>query len=365
MKRLMVLGASGVMGRRVVALAQRLLPGVGIVRASRHPPADGGDSRAIDVHDFESLRRGLVGVTAVINTVGPFEYDPSPLLRACQEAGCHCVDLAETPAFIARVEQEARSFPAESAVGVVSGCSTVPGLVQVLAQHWAGRDDVRGFRVLLGMGSNNPVSPTLLCSLLRPLGARAPDGSRYYDRLVRKRLRGLPARMYGRYPSSFDAGGLLVGERALPARFFAGMDRPESGYALWLAARVMPWVSSGVLQRLCRLAMPAVAVVQRFGTKVGVLSVEALDSRGKALEEIEVRAPSEGLNVPALPSVWAVRRLLADSEPLRGPLRLDQLFSPDQVIEWLGREGYGVTRRLYKTTLSSRPLVNRLATGGV
>ena len=42
-----------------------------------------------------------------------------------------------------------------------------------------------------GMGgdhyfSANPVTPALLFSLLRPVRSRAPDGSRYFDRLVRK-----------------------------------------------------------------------------------------------------------------------------------------------------------------------------------
>jgi hypothetical protein len=124
------------------------------------------------------------------------------------------------------------------------------------------------------------------------------------------------------------------------------MDRTEAGYALWLAAWVIPWFSLGQLQRLCQFAMPVVSLVQRFGTKVGVLSVEALDSRGRTVEEIEVRATHEGLNVPALPSVWTVRRLFddADPQPLRGPLRLDQLFTPDQVVMWLTEEGYIVTR---------------------
>jgi hypothetical protein len=258
------------------------------------------------------------------------------------------VDIAETPAFIARVEEAARSLPSNRPITVVSGCSTVPGLVQVLAQRWAGRTEVHGFRVLLGMGSANPVSPTLFCSLLRPLGAKAPDGSRYFAQLVRKRLRGLRVRLYGRYPSSFDTTGMLLGDRALPVRFYAGMDRQECGYGLWLAAWVVPWLSLGRLQRLCGLAMPAVSLVQRFGTKVGVLSVEARDPRGRIVEEVEVRATQEGLNVPALPSVWAVRRLFDEAapEPLRGPVRLDQLFTPDQVTTWLRQEGYAVTRQI-------------------
>jgi short subunit dehydrogenase-like uncharacterized protein len=177
MKQLVVLGATGVMGRRVVALAQRLLPGVCLLRASRHARPD-PDSRTADVHDSASLRHAITGADVAINVVGPFEYDPTPLLGACAEAGCDYVDLAEVPEFIDQVEAVARSLPS-CQVRVLTGCSTVPGLVQVLAQEWAGRPEVRRVRVLLGMGTGNDVSPTLLYSLLRPLGARARDGGRY------------------------------------------------------------------------------------------------------------------------------------------------------------------------------------------
>jgi hypothetical protein len=338
MKTVLVLGATGLMGRRLVALAGRLIPDVRVLRGARRlvPEAD-PDGRAVDIHDADSVRRALAGVQVVINAVGPFEYDPAPLLRGCAEAGCHYVDLAETPALIAAVERLAGPNAA-----AVSGCSTVPGLVEVLAQRWSGRDDVRRVRVLLGMGTANPVSPTLLYSLLMPLGSRAPDGGRYYDRLVRKRLRGLPARLYGRFPSPFDVDGIRIGGRVLPATFHAGMDRVPAVHALWLAARVVPYLPRGFLSRLCHLAQPVMPLVQALGTFVGVLSVEALDADGRLVAEIEVRAPREGLNVPALPAVWAARRLLAEEAP-SGPLRLEQLITPQEAAEWLRAEGYQVT----------------------
>src|SRR5205807_3186622 len=126
---------------------------------------------------------GLAGADAVINAVGPFDYDPRPLVTACLAAGCHYVDIAETPDFIAAVEDAACPFAdASPPVHALSGCSTVPGLVQVLAQQWADHPEVRRLRILLGMGSNNPVSAALLYSLVKPLGTRAPDGTRYFSR---------------------------------------------------------------------------------------------------------------------------------------------------------------------------------------
>jgi hypothetical protein len=329
------------MGRLIVALARRLLPGVEVLRGSRHARPDREpDSRAVDLHDPASLRAALAGVAAVINAVGPFDYDPAPLVGACLEAGCHYVDIAETPAFLDRVEAAARQTVPPRPVHAVGGCSTVPGLVEVLAQSWAGREDVRRVRVFLGMGSRNSVSPALLYSLLQPLAGRAPDGTGYFGRLVRKRPRGLPTRLYGRYPSAFDRRGIRVGDSILPAAFHAGFDRGYIAYLLWCAARLVPHISPKGLHSVCRLTQPLVPLVQALGTPVGVLALEGLDGHGRVTAAIEVRAEREGLTVPALPAVWAARRLLAPEPlPTTASLRLEQLLTPQQACAWLRQEG--------------------------
>jgi hypothetical protein len=335
MKTLLVLGATGVMGRRIVALARRLLPGVHVLRASHRPRPD---TRSVDIHHPDSLRPALRDVNLVINAVGPFEYDPEPLLAACAEAGCDYVDIAETPLFIGWVEELARG-----PIRVVSGCSTVPGLVEVLAQHWAVRDEVSGVRVFLGMGSRNPASAALLYSLVRPLGRQAPEGGHYFESLIRRPLPGLPPRLYGKYPSAFDRHGMRIGSRTVPAVFHAGMDREWLSRVLWCAARVVPALSDARLAFLCRLAQPAMPVVGALGTPVGVLSIEALDRQGRIVDEIEVRARRNGLNVPSLPAIWAARRLLAPEPlPRTGALRLAELLTPEQVVHGLREEGYNV-----------------------
>jgi hypothetical protein len=341
MPRILIAGATGVMGRRLVALGRRLLPHVEVLGGSRRGREG---ARALDVRDAASVRSAVAGVGVVINAVGPFEYDPEPLLAGCVGAGCHYVDLAETPAFIAAVQHAARDVHAARAgVCVLSGCSTVPGLVQVLAQRWAGREDVRRVRVLLSMGSANPVSATLLYSLLRPLGTRAPNGSRYFSRLVRKDFCGTSSRLYGLYPSAFDRDGLRLGRRTVPATFHAGMDRSAYALVLWLAAKALPWLPDGYLWALCRGVQPVMPPVRRLGGTLGILALEAYAEGDRLLETVEVRAHREGLNVPALPAVWAARRLLEPAADVpRGPLGLDQLFTPQQAATWLAEEGYEV-----------------------
>jgi hypothetical protein len=336
MHQLLILGA-GVFGQRIAALVTRLIPHVEIVLAA-HRARPG--ILAVDIHDPQSLRGALVGMRAVINTVGPFDYDPVPLVTTCLAAGCDYLDLAEAPAFVAAAQ---RAVPPGCTARGISGCSTMPGLVQVLVQEWAERDGVVAVRVFLGMGSANPVSPAMLFSFLRPLGRPAPHGSAYFDGLQRKAHRGTTARLYGRYPSPFDADDLRIGGRLVPATFHAGLDRPALSRVLWLAARALPDLPSAVLKPLCRLSQLAMPFVRRQGTTLGILTLEALDDRGRIVAEIEVRARHRGLDVPALPAVWAVRRFLERETTLpTGMLTLDQLFTPQQVAGWLVEEGFQV-----------------------
>lgn len=328
MKTLLVLGATGVMGQRIVRLARRLLPDVRCVGGSR---------------------RAITDVNAIINAVGPFDYDPTTLVTSCFEAGCHYVDIAETPEFIVAVEQTAKELAdkhdaAQRPPSVLSGCSTVPGLIQVFAQHWAGHEDVHHLRILLSLGSANPISPTLLFSLLRPLGQKTPDGATYFGELIRKSFPDTATRLYGRYPSPFEVNGIRIDDRWLSTQFYAGMDRAIYTYALWLVAKFLPRLSAPQLMRLCRFAIPLITIARWFGTTEGILSTEAHGDANQIVDEIQVRAQQEGLNVPALPSVWAARKLLEEDKLLpSGPISLDQLFTPQQVMEWLQQEGYVVS----------------------
>ena len=92
-------------------------------------------------------------------------------------------------------------------------------------------------------------------------------------------------------------------------------------------------------------------LVQGQGTTLGILTLEALDEQGTIVAEIEVRARENGLDIPALPAVWAVRRLLDRGAELPAGLRsLDQLFAPEEVARWLREEGFEVTEACLRGT---------------
>ena len=125
----LIVGAGGTLGARIVRLLESSAPGVRVIPASRRGPATlGPEARRVDIHDTGTYAGALEGVGAVVNAVGPYRYDPTPLVRLCVEHGVHYVDLAEGPHFLEQVRLA--SAEAEAAgVAVVSGCSTVPGLI--------------------------------------------------------------------------------------------------------------------------------------------------------------------------------------------------------------------------------------------
>lgn len=341
----LVLGAGGALGRRVARLLSEGLSGARVIPASRRGPAVlGAGARAADVRDGASLARALEGVDLVVNAVGPYEYDPAPLVRACVAARAHCLDLAEDADFIAATRAAAEGAGAEAAgVACVPGCSTSPGLVELLAGGFARIEGLAAVDAWLSLGSRNPPSAGLLFGLLRPLGRPAPDGGRWFDAVVWHRADGRVL-AFGRYPSGLAGERLRAGERPVPLRFHAGFDRAVLVRALRLAAPRLAALSDERLRRLVRAALPAAQLARLAGSPRGVLRLEARSEGGEVAAAVEVVALREGLDVPAAPPLWAARALRA--APRAGVLRLAELLSRSEALAGLAALGCAVREEL-------------------
>jgi hypothetical protein len=308
--------------------------------------------RAVDVADGAALRDLLTGADLVVNAVGPYRYDPEPLVAACIDARCHYADLAEDLSFLARVERVARTLEARKAgVTLLPGCSAVPGLVQVLASRLRGAGAVERVTAWLSLGSRNPVSRGLLSSLLAPIGrpiqrgGDSADRRRAFTRIEHLEMSDGTRPSFGPYPAPFLSAGIRVGERRVPVRFRVGFDRAFLNRAVALAAPLLGRLSPAFLERLTPLLLPLARTVRPLGTLRGVLAVVAEDARGEELDRIEVRARLAGLDVPAMPPVWVARLLAAKGTlPAAGVLGLDRVVSLEDAISWLTEAGYQVVR---------------------
>jgi hypothetical protein len=328
MPQVLLLGASGGMGRRITALWPSEPAGVPLRLGVRRREAMDGLAPGVPaviarLDEPASLRAAMANVAVVINAIGPYAYAPAPLLDACAAAGAHYVDLASEPDFLAAVDAWAARFPAR--IAVCPGASTVPGLIELSAAHLGDRLGVvpAAFELFLSMGSANPLTPGLLVSLTLQLGVRlrSPDGGGSYRRLRRRCLRGLGPRLFGRYPSPFDERGLTLGDRQVPTRFWVGLDRSWIVYALRALSYLRPRFRDRTWVALAEPARPAVGLANLVGGTAGGLRVEALDAERRVLGVVNCRAPREGLNIPALPSLWAARALLDVARHGLRPLR--------------------------------------------
>jgi hypothetical protein len=340
----LVIGATGEMGRRVCRLLQRSVPSVRVTGANRsgraHPDVP---VQRVDVRDGRSLAPALAGAALVVNAVGPYFYDPEPLVRACVAARAHYVDLAEDLAWLAAVAEAAsRSGAAAAGVAVIPGCSTVPGLVALLASLWAERADVASVSAFLSLGSSNPPSRGLLAGLLTPLGRAAPGGERWFTKLVRAEISDGRQLSFGAWPAPFPPDGMRLGTRRVPVHFHAGFDRRWLTSALRLAAPLVGRLPARWVPTLAGVALPVVRAATRVGTPLGVLLVRAEDEAGAELDRVEVHASANGLDVPAAPVVWVVQRLLAGGLGPGGLRGLEDVVAPADAFAWLRAAGYEV-----------------------
>ena len=332
---LLAVGASGSLGGAVCAAIARSMPEARILRASRS--AEGEGAFRADVREPASLEAAFRAADVAICAVGPFDWDPAPAIRAAARAGCHWIDLADRGRFVAAAEAAAE----DADIAVVSGAAVVPGLVEVLAEPLARTAGAAALRAWWSLGSRKAVSGALLYALLRPLGRRDATGEMRPGRVTRRRLAGRPF-WFGSHP--WPRGGeARLADRTLPIALRVGMDHRAQAAALRALAPLLGRLPEPVLLRASQAAQPATAWIQRLGAPRGALAVEVLDFAGRALGAVEVAAPS-GLDLAALPPVWAARALLAPGAPRRGAVRLGALLPEPALCAAMEEAGWIVTR---------------------
>ncbi len=345
--RVLVLGAGGILGRRIVELLRDTSPRLELITASRRPPAGLAlPHRTLDLNEIRrqssTWARQLEDIDLLIHAAGPFQHDPRPLVQTCLQTATHYLDIAEDPVFLARLANTARSHPHPRSA-VLGGCSTIPALVALLARTYAAVPGGASLRVYLNLGSRNPAGTGLLAGLLAPLGRPMPAGERCFRRLVWRHHEDGITRSYGPYP--FPESHLSLGEHDLPVQFFAGFDRPFLNVLLRAFSHLAPRLSPRQLIALAKTLLPLAKAWRPLGGEEGHLLLEWLDPRQQPLAELEITARHDGLMLPAAPAAWAAARLLAAQTPQAGLLRLEDLMNPKEAIQWIRARGYDVQLR--------------------
>ena len=142
--RIVVIGAAGVVGRRVCAeLARRDLPiaiaghrGVGLAALARTLPV--AAVHFADVHDARALARAVTGAAVVVNAAGPLRATAAPVLAAALAAGAHYVDVGGEQAVLRELYERHESAVRHAGRVAVPGAG-LDCLIGDLAVAWAAR----------------------------------------------------------------------------------------------------------------------------------------------------------------------------------------------------------------------------------
>lgn len=219
MPNVLVIGASGALGRTVVATTREFLPGAVVIGGSRTRSASGVPWRFVDLDDPASVRSAVTGTDLVLVAAG---HRTAAVQEACLSARTHCVDVGMDPDLaraVARMDGRAR------AVGVLSVtmAGLIPGLSGLLVRHAVG-DGAPPSHVELRLrqSANARGGPAGTADMLRLVTSRAGRGPR------RERAR--------RHPSEPSLRSMEHPEQAVLERWFPGV--PAQYWTGWDDARI-------------------------------------------------------------------------------------------------------------------------------
>ena len=343
MARILIVGGSGIFGRRIAELLARqsdadlIIAGrsqerakataQSLIKATGRTVSDSSlDAGRTTAADLSSLRPDIV-----INASGPFQTQSYGLAEAAIAVGAHYIDLADATSFVTGIT---RLDPAAKAAGVlvVSGASSVPGLSSTVVSELRPRFQ-RLDAVDIAISPGNRFDPgeattrSVLAGVGRPLRQWRQGHWQIchgWQDARRVRFKGLGPRWLG----NVDVPDLQLLPKNIPelrtAGFQAGVEVPAQHFAIW----ALSWlVRSAVVRQPERLTRALLALKRRLswlGSDRGgmriVLSGITPDNRDATLTWTLVAGSGHGPFVPTLASVALCKALLSGEFLLRGAL---------------------------------------------
>ncbi len=332
MRRVLLIGATGVFGRRLAAglanmeglalvVASRRLDRVQSLATSLEGVAE-VDAVALDHrHDLEPALQRL-NPWLVIDASGPFQGAGYRLPLAAIKGGAHVVDLADARDYLMGYTAALDTPAREAGVAALAGASSTPALsaaaVRDLVGGWQRLD---GLRMAITPGGRSDVGRAVISAVLsyagRPVAVwregrmqTTPGwcGGRclYMPDLGRRRVA----------PVETSDADLLANRYAVTSRveFEAGLESPLEQYGLECLAALRRVSLLGNLDPLSSWLLAARKITRLTTGDRGGMLVEAtgLDQQGQLVTRrwSLLAQRGDGLYVPTLPAIAAVRALL-------------------------------------------------------
>lgn len=337
MFRILVIGASGVFGSRLVNLLAAE-PGIAVILGGRTRQsleairADLAAPCEVAVLNRDSITAGRIlelNCQLVIDAAGPFQASHTHVIEAALAAGVHYIDLADGREFvrdIAGFDARARS----AGIAVIAGASSIPALSHAaIDQITSGWRAYHNITVGIFPGNRAPRGLAVVEAILSYVGkpvAVFREGEWQQVPGWGMAHRAEVPFVGKRWASVCDTPDqdLLVAryQPTHSAEFFAGLELPVLHLGLWLLSLPVRW---GWLPSLLPFARPMLRIAKcllPFGTDKGgmTVAVRGLDAAGEpttaswALNADSNRGPY----VPVLAAVALARKFRDGAVTFRG-----------------------------------------------
>lgn len=350
---IVILGGYGNFGSRIAAAlaeehdARVVIAGRDAAKASRLSARVGGNTEAYALdHQQPDLAARLrtLGATLVVHTAGPFQAQSYDVARACIEAGCHYVDLADGRRFVASfgVLNDAAK---KKGVVLVSGASTPPALSSAVIHKYRARfSKLQTVEYAISSGAQPPGIATMeaiMSYVGRPFQRWERNAWRTVHGWQDARAERFPAPLGVRWLASCDVPDLEL----FPARypeldsviFRAGVGFGSTTMAVWL----LSWCvrvgfvrhleqHSGKLHRAAKL-------IARYGSQWSAMRVRITGLNAEQQSEhitwTLVAGDDHGPYIPTFPAIALTRKLIhgeistPGATPCMGLLSVEEILS--------------------------------------
>ncbi|MEQ1697125.1 MAG: saccharopine dehydrogenase NADP-binding domain-containing protein [Hyphomicrobiaceae bacterium] len=275
----------------------------------------------------------------VVNASGPFQGADYGLARACIEARCHYVDLADGRAFVTGIAALDRDAKA-AGVCVISGASTVPGVSSAVVAAFRGAfSRLEGIEIAVSPGNHFQPGEATVKSILgyvgRPIAMRVDGAARTvygWQGVTRVPIEGLGSRLMG-YCEVPDLD-LYPGVGTVVMR--AGVEVVPFHLGLWAVSWL---VRAGLVRDLAAwsgVLMRAKTWGARLGSDRGGMVV-AMTGRGadglqQTLGWHLVAGSGHGPYIPAMASVILARKLARGGAVSCGAMACFEAFSLEEFM---------------------------------
>ena len=327
MKRVLLIGGTGVFGRRLAHHLARHGPSMDLVVTSRSAARAEALAREIGARGTALDTRADLAATlrslhpfVVIDCSGPFQGLDHGTARAAIEAGAHAVDLADARDYLRGYGTALDGLAREHGVAALGGASSTPALsgaaARALTEGWK-RVDTLDFAIT--PGGRSEVGPAVLQAVLSYAGRPVPvwKGEAIgWSGGHRVEMPGLgPRRIAPVETADAEWLGPLLGVRERVS-FGAGLESAIEQRGLEALAwfRERGWIDDPApVLPLLRAArrLTRITTSDRGGM---ALWASGSDARGRAVRASWslVATHDDGPQVPALAAAAAVRALLTD-----------------------------------------------------